>query len=65
MIKAVLWDLDGTLVDSAEFHWQAWRRARMRTVGISLMHTLPAADVYVGTLPELPADTFDRLLPLT
>src|SRR5512137_844084 len=25
MMKAVLWDLDGTLVDSAEFHWRAWR----------------------------------------
>ena len=25
MVKAVLWDLDGTLVDSADFHWQAWR----------------------------------------
>jgi beta-phosphoglucomutase len=25
MIKAVLWDLDGTLVDSAGYHWQAWR----------------------------------------
>lgn len=23
--RAVLWDLDGTLVDSAEQHWQAWR----------------------------------------
>jgi HAD superfamily hydrolase (TIGR01509 family) len=23
--SAVLWDLDGTLVDSEEFHWQAWR----------------------------------------
>jgi len=22
---AVLWDLDGTLVDSAEYHWWAWR----------------------------------------
>jgi beta-phosphoglucomutase family hydrolase len=22
--RAVLWDLDGTLVDSAEQHWQAW-----------------------------------------
>ena len=25
MSKAVLWDLDGTLVDSAEYHWIAWR----------------------------------------
>jgi beta-phosphoglucomutase len=23
--RAVLWDLDGTLVDSAEFHWISWR----------------------------------------
>jgi len=23
--KAVLWDLDGTLVDSEQSHWQAWR----------------------------------------
>lgn len=22
---AVLWDLDGTLVDSAEYHWMSWR----------------------------------------
>lgn len=25
MNGAVLWDLDGTLVDSEDFHWQAWR----------------------------------------
>jgi HAD superfamily hydrolase (TIGR01509 family) len=23
--RAVLWDLDGTLVDSEDLHWQAWR----------------------------------------
>ena len=23
--RAVLWDLDGTLIDSEEFHWIAWR----------------------------------------
>ena len=25
--KGVLWDLDGTLVDSEEFHWQSWQSA--------------------------------------
>ena len=25
MARAVLWDLDGTLVDSAALHWQTWR----------------------------------------
>ena len=22
--RAVLWDMDGTLLDSAEYHWLAW-----------------------------------------
>ena len=25
--KAVLWDLDGTLADSREYHWRAWQEA--------------------------------------
>jgi beta-phosphoglucomutase len=24
--RAVLWDLDGTLIDSTEYHWLAWRK---------------------------------------
>jgi beta-phosphoglucomutase len=24
-VRAVLWDLDGTIVDSGEFHWLSWR----------------------------------------
>src|SRR5207245_4157520 len=35
--KAVLWDLDGTLVDSEEYHWLAWRDA-MRAEGIELTY---------------------------
>ena len=23
--RAVLWDVDGTLLDSAEYHWLAWQ----------------------------------------
>ena len=30
MNLAVLWDMDGTLVDSAESHWQAWRDTMSR-----------------------------------
>ena len=30
MTRAVLWDLDGTLVDSAEYHWLAWRNTMAR-----------------------------------
>ena len=25
LVRAVLWDMDGTLVDSADYHWHAWR----------------------------------------
>ena len=37
MTRAVLWDLDGTLVDSAEFHWLSWRDT-MAAEGIGLTH---------------------------
>jgi len=25
LVRAVLWDMDGTLLDSADYHWLAWR----------------------------------------
>ena len=34
---AVLWDLDGTLVDSEQYHWIAWRDT-MAAEGVSLTH---------------------------
>jgi HAD superfamily hydrolase (TIGR01509 family) len=37
MIKSVLWDLDGTLIDSEQYHWLAWRDT-MATHGIPLTH---------------------------
>ena len=36
-MRGVLWDLDGTLVDSEEFHWQSWRDT-MRTEGMELSY---------------------------
>jgi beta-phosphoglucomutase len=33
--RAVLWDLDGTIVDSEQYHWQAWRDT-MSAEGVEL-----------------------------
>jgi beta-phosphoglucomutase len=35
--RAVLWDLDGTLVDSAEQHWESWREV-LAAGGVSVTH---------------------------
>lgn len=35
--RAVLWDMDGTLIDSAEYHWLTWRDALARE-GHALTH---------------------------
>ena len=34
-VRAVLWDMDGTLIDSEQFHWIAWRNA-MANEGIAI-----------------------------
>jgi beta-phosphoglucomutase len=36
-VRAVLWDLDGTVVDSADFHWRAWRDT-MKAEGLDLSY---------------------------
>jgi beta-phosphoglucomutase len=37
MTGAVLWDMDGTLVDSEEYHWFSWRDT-MAAEGITITH---------------------------
>jgi HAD superfamily hydrolase (TIGR01509 family) len=37
MTKSVLWDLDGTLIDSEQYHWFAWRDT-MAAQGVALTH---------------------------
>ena len=36
-VRAVLWDMDGTLIDSAEFHWISWRDT-MQKEGVPITH---------------------------
>jgi len=36
-VRAVLWDMDGTLIDSEEFHWISWRDT-MADEGIAITH---------------------------
>jgi len=36
-VRAVLWDMDGTLIDSEELHWISWRNT-MATEGIAITH---------------------------
>lgn len=36
-VRAVLWDLDGTLVDSGDYHWRSWRDT-MRGEGFTLTY---------------------------
>jgi beta-phosphoglucomutase-like phosphatase (HAD superfamily) len=35
--RAVLWDMDGTLVDSEELHWLSWQRT-MNAEGVPITH---------------------------
>ncbi len=37
LARAVLWDMDGTLIDSEEFHWISWRDT-MAKEGIAITH---------------------------
>src|SRR5262245_50925649 len=37
LTRAVLWDLDGTLVDSEDYHWRSWRDT-MAAEGFELSH---------------------------
>src|SRR5882724_9596591 len=65
---AVLWDLDGTLIDSAESHWLAWREVLSRR-GYDLTYEEFAASFgqrndevlrcYLD--PELPASDLEEI----
>ena len=37
--RAVLWDMDGTLIDSMPIHWQAWQDV-LRRINRSVEHSV-------------------------
>ena len=43
--RAVLWDMDGTLLDSAEYHWLAWQET-MAAEGHDVTHRAVYLDVW-------------------
>lgn len=63
----MLWDLDGTLGDSEEYHWIAWREA-MRAEGITLTSEQFLASfgqrndrILAAWMPEASAETVRRV----
>src|SRR3990172_8841533 len=67
-LRAVLWDMDGTLIDSHEYHWLAWRDT-LAAEGYRLTHELFAAtfgqrnDTILRTFfgPDFPLSEVDRI----
>ena len=67
MIEAILWDLDGVLVDTACFHYQAWRQL-LSELGLTLSEEefrrtfgLRNDLIFRGLLGEVPEEEMDRL----
>ena len=57
-IKAVLWDLDGTLADSTALHYQAWRTT-MDRYGVPFTYQM-FIDSYGRNNAEILTEHFDR-----
>jgi HAD superfamily hydrolase (TIGR01509 family) len=67
LTRSVLWDLDGTLVDSEEYHWLAWRDS-MAAEGVAITHAqflksfgLRNDTIVPGWIPGAPAETIQRI----
>ena len=67
MTRAVLWDLDGTLVDSGEYHWRSWRDT-MAAEGVPVTHAQFLASfgqrndrILRGWLGDVEADRIERI----
>jgi len=56
MARAVLWDMDGTLVDSEELHWISWRET-MAKEGVAITH-----DQFLASFGQRNDSTIPRYL---
>jgi HAD superfamily hydrolase (TIGR01509 family) len=60
--RAVLWDLDGTLADSRDFHWRAWRET-MAGAGVTITEAQFAQSFGQRNDAIIPAGMGDRATP--
>lgn len=60
--RAVLWDMDGTLADSREFHWRSWRDT-MSAAGIEVTETMFAKSFGQRNDAIIPVWMGDRATP--
>ncbi len=65
--RAVLWDLDGTIADSKDFHWRAWRETMladgMQITSEQFLHSFGQRNdaILAAWLPGAPAERVRRL----
>ena len=60
--RAVLWDLDGTLADSREFHWRSWRDT-MSAAGVAVTEDMFSRSFGQRNDAIVPAWMGDRATP--
>ena len=58
-MKALIWDLDGVIADTAPYHFAAWRKFFLELA----REKLALADLVVDSLEVVSLQVLDSLLP--
>ena len=57
MIQSVIFDLDGTLLDTEKYYFAKWKEAMVRDVKRGSLHRVYADDYHTAWIPgELPCN---------